>query len=522
MRRPPAPREKDFTSTLRGPEVATRVGTWLGICFTVAFLTGVWSHLYQDQPSWLTIPTRPVWVYRVTQGLHYLSGTAAVPLLLVKLYAVYPKLFAQVPWRRMRELSVHLLERGSIALLVAAGIFQLVTGVANSAQFYPWSFSFRSAHYAVAWVAFGALVLHVAVRLAVIRSAYSRPISDGEQPGRALTRRGLVRTAVGASAVAVVSVAGGTVPWLRTVSIFETHDGSGPQDLPINKSARRAGVVRPALDPAYRLEVVHGGLTRRLALADLRRMPQHTERLPIACVEGWSASGLWTGVRLRDLLALVGAPPGSTVHVESLQPQGAFRASEVRANLAADPLTLVTEPQRLRAQHRPWISLPACGAQPAGRAADQVGRPDRGGLMPRPGLSATRLALGATGIVLILVGLVHLLGSGFTSLVSIVVFLAGGVPPPPPPPRPPPPGGARLTPKKTPQPQPHGARPRRRRRPHGARGSGLLPSGRRARGRGGGGRRERARVDARAAVRPRRARPDAARHRRPRGVPTPA
>ena len=35
-----------------------------------------------------------MWVYRVTQGLHILSGTAAIPLLLVKLYAVYPKLFA--------------------------------------------------------------------------------------------------------------------------------------------------------------------------------------------------------------------------------------------------------------------------------------------------------------------------------------------------------------------------------------------------------------------------------------------
>lgn len=339
--RPRPPRKRDFTSTLRTPEVAARVGTWLGVCFTVAFLTGVWSHLYQNQPDWLSIPTRPVWLYRVTQGVHYLSGTAAVPLLLVKLYAVYPKLFAPVPWRRMRELAVHLLERGSIALLVAASIFQLVTGVANSAQYYPWSFSFRSTHYAVAWVAFGALVLHVAVKLPVIRSAYARPITDGERPGTGLTRRGLVRTALGASAVAVVSVAGGTVPWLRTVSVFETHDGSGPQDLPINRSARRAGVTSAALGPSYALEVVHAGTTRRLTLAELEQLTQHTERLPIACVEGWSAVGEWTGVRLRDLLDLVDAPAGSTVRVDSLQSHGPFRYSEVRGNLADDPKTLV-------------------------------------------------------------------------------------------------------------------------------------------------------------------------------------
>ena len=42
MRRPPVPHERDFTSSLRSAEVAARVGLWLGICFTVAFLTGVW------------------------------------------------------------------------------------------------------------------------------------------------------------------------------------------------------------------------------------------------------------------------------------------------------------------------------------------------------------------------------------------------------------------------------------------------------------------------------------------------
>jgi len=339
--RPPIPRERDFTSSLRSPEVAARVGLWLGICFTVAFLTGVWSHLYQDQPSWLTIPTRPVWLYRVTQGLHYLSGTAAVPLLLVKLYAVYPKLFAEVPWRRMRDLSLHLLERGSILLLVSTAIFQLATGVANSAQFYPWSFSFRATHYAIAWVAFGSLLLHVAVKLPVIRSALTRPVGDGEQPGQGLTRRGLVRTAVGASGVAVLAVAGGTVPWLRSVSIFETHDGSGPQDIPINKSARRAGVTSSATDPAFALEVVHGDVAQRLSLADLDALPQHTEQLPIACVEGWSRSGSWSGVRLRDLLDLVAAPAGADVRVSSLQEHGPFRWSDVRGNLADDARTLV-------------------------------------------------------------------------------------------------------------------------------------------------------------------------------------
>ena len=36
--RPPVPREESFTSPLRGPEVAARVGPLLGVCFAVAFL----------------------------------------------------------------------------------------------------------------------------------------------------------------------------------------------------------------------------------------------------------------------------------------------------------------------------------------------------------------------------------------------------------------------------------------------------------------------------------------------------
>ncbi len=338
---PRPPRERDFTSPLRGPAVTARVGTWLGVCFAVAFLTGVWSHLYQDQPSWLPLPARPVWLYRVTQGVHYLAGTAAVPLLLVKLWSVFPKLFADVPWRDRRRLVLHLLERASIAVLVAAAIFQLASGIANSAQWYPWAFSFRATHYAVAWVAVGALLLHVAVKLPLVREAYRRPLSDGERPGAGLSRRGLVRTALGASAVAVLAVAGGTVPWLRRVSVFETHDGSGPQQLPVNKTARAAGVAAAATDPSYALVLVHGDRVARLSRADLAALPQHTARLPIACVEGWSASGEWTGVRVRDLLDLVGAPAGTTVTVTSLQPHGPFRRTELPGNYADDPLTLV-------------------------------------------------------------------------------------------------------------------------------------------------------------------------------------
>ncbi len=58
----------------------------------------------------------------------------------------------------------------------------------------------------------------------------------------------------------------------------------------------------------YRL-VVDGALDRPQAftLAQLERMPQQTQITRHDCVEGWSAIGKWTGIRLSDLLETVRA-----------------------------------------------------------------------------------------------------------------------------------------------------------------------------------------------------------------------
>ncbi len=178
--RPPLapPRPESFTSPLHSPRVAARVGLWLGIAFGVCFLTGLISHYAQEPDHPVPFPPSPAWGYRVTQGLHVISGTAAVPLLLVKLWTVYPRLFQRLPSPLrptsgvgLRRLALTAAERGSIGVLVAAAVFQLTTGLMNASQWYPWEFSFRSTHYAVAWLAIGALVLHVAVKLPVIREA---------------------------------------------------------------------------------------------------------------------------------------------------------------------------------------------------------------------------------------------------------------------------------------------------------------------------------------------------------------
>jgi Oxidoreductase molybdopterin binding domain len=342
--RVPAP--EDFRSRLRSAAVAARVGVWLGVCFGLCFVTGVVSHYAQDPGQPIPFPTSPSWGYRVTQGLHVITGTAAVPLLLVKLWSVFPRLFIRPPKER-RALVIEGLERASIGVLVAAAIFQLASGLSNSAQWYPWSFSFRSTHYAMAWVAIGALVVHIAVKLPIIRGTLTSDVDDTtydrETATResALSRRGLLRTTWVAVGVAVLATAGSTVPFLRNVSVFGVRSGDGPGGIPINKSAKAAGVTATAVSPAYVLTVVNGDRALELGRDDLLALTQREETLPIACVEGWSASGTWSGVRMRDLLDLVEAPVGSDLLVSSLQESGAFRRSTLQGGFADDDRTLL-------------------------------------------------------------------------------------------------------------------------------------------------------------------------------------
>jgi len=369
--RPPAP--EDFRSRLRSAAVTSRVGLWLAVAFGVCFVTGLVSHYAQLPQQPVRFPASPAWGYRVTQGLHVISGTAAVPLLLVKLWSVYPRLFLR-PSRRVRAVLVELAERASIGVLVASAVFLLASGLANMTAWYPWDFSFRSTHYALAWVAIGALVLHVAVKLPRIRQALGSDIDDDRldrpsatEPG-VLSRRGLLRTTWLAAGVAMVATAGNSVGWLRDVSVLAVRSSDGPQGLPVTKSARAAGVLETATSPAYRLSVEHAGRNRALTLAELQALPQTTETLPIACVEGWSENAEWTGVRLRTLLDLVGAPTGATVSFESLQESGPFRTSALPASFADDDRTLVAlqvngeglaldhgYPARLIAPNRPGV-----------------------------------------------------------------------------------------------------------------------------------------------------------------------
>ena len=325
--------------SLRSTAVTARVGMALGLAVAICFVTGLISHFIQHPQPWFFWPTHPVWLYRLTQGLHVISGIAAIPLLVVKLWSVWPKLFE----RPFIGGLTRQLERISILVLVASMTFQLSTGLLNIAQWYAFKFFFTTSHYAMAYVAAGAVIVHIGVKLPVIRRALGEPLEPflAEQVRRGPSRRAVLWGTGLAVGLATVVTAGQTVPWLRRLSVLAPRSGQGPQGVPINRSALAAGVVGSAQAPDYRLTVTNGSRSRTFSLPDLATMPQATRSLPIACVEGWSANAEWTGIVLADLVAAVGGSPDADVRMISLEPPGPYSRTVLPARHARDPNTLI-------------------------------------------------------------------------------------------------------------------------------------------------------------------------------------
>jgi DMSO/TMAO reductase YedYZ molybdopterin-dependent catalytic subunit len=335
-----------FTSRLHDERNAAILGVALGVTFTVCFVTGVLSHLIQDPPSWFQWPSRPAGLYRVTQGVHVATGLASIPLLLAKLWVVLPKLFAWPPFTS----AAHLVERLAIFPLVAGGVFELFTGLADTHLWYPWPFNFRSAHYWVAWITIGALVVHIGAKWAATRATLFVDDASGDVAAAAPTattssfdRRTFLATVFAAAGAVTVFTVGQTVSPLRKLALLAPRrPDTGPQGFPVNRTAATAGVRESARNANYRL-TVDGKVRRKLVFTrdELLAMPQHEATLPISCVEGWSTTQRWRGVRVRDLLDRAGAGSAAEVRVHSLQRRRAYRVSDLNRWHAHDPDTLL-------------------------------------------------------------------------------------------------------------------------------------------------------------------------------------
>lgn len=379
------PRPEEFTSPVHDTVVVARIGRWLGIAIGICFLTGLLSHNAQSLAG-VGLRPWPSWGYRFTQGLHVASGIASIPLLLAKVFAAYPRLFTRpVLPRPNREGLPVILERGSIAVLVGAVFFEISTGVANINQWYVFGFGFVPVHYALAWVMVGALLVHIAVKLPIIRRSLSGSMNSVvpaagdrltavESGGR--DRRGFLVGALGATGlVTMLTIGQSFTPLSKLAVLAPRRPGEAAlQGVPINKTAAGAGLA-DRLTPGWAAEqwrltlVAPGGGERSVALAELNGLEQVSVRLPISCVEGWSINADWRGVRVRDLVGLmVDADDDHEVRVRSLEQGSPWSITTLPAAFAAHPDTILATmingeilapdhgyPARIIAPNRPGV-----------------------------------------------------------------------------------------------------------------------------------------------------------------------
>ncbi len=373
---------RHWRSPLRGPWLTSILGAALAIGLPVVIVTGLLSYvayaprLGQALPAdvgWLKLPTfdwpsRPAWLYGLTQGVHVGLGLVLIPVVIAKLWSVIPRLFTWPPSRSIAQL----LERVSLVMLVGGILFEIATGLLfiqyNFLFWFPW----HTAHYFGAWVFIVGFLMHITLKIPkMVRGIRSMPmrevlrisradtrpepsgpdglVADDPAPATMSRRGALALVGSGALGVAGLTV-GQTVGGLARETVLFLPRGrtrvGGPNDFPVNKTAAAAGIDSAAIGAAWHLRLTGGSTPVVLDRAALAAMPQHTVRLPISCVQGWSTVQSWSGVRLADLAAAAGVRAPRLARVQSLQKTvddkiGDFSHASLQANQVLHPDALL-------------------------------------------------------------------------------------------------------------------------------------------------------------------------------------
>ena len=378
QRSPPGiPPRHAWRSPLRGPWLTSVFGFLLLISLPLVILTGLLDYiaygpkLHQAIPAHVGVlhlpyfnwPTRPAWLFQLTEGLHVGLGLVLIPVVLAKLWSVMPKLFTWPPARSV----AHVLERLSLILIVGGIVFEMVTGLLNIQYDYIFGFSFYTAHYFGAWVFIVGFVVHVSLKFpTMVRSLRSRSLrtelrtslaetrpepldEDGlvasSPSAPTISRRGALAVVGGGSLLVAVLTVGQSIGGVaRNAALLIPRGrsyGSGPNDFQINRTAVAAKIDPAETAESWRLSLGGGPENVTLTRPMLLAMDQHTADLPIACVEGWSTTQQWTGVRLADLARLAGVAVPASAHVQSLDTSGGFGQARLQSNQVLDPDALL-------------------------------------------------------------------------------------------------------------------------------------------------------------------------------------
>lgn len=370
-------RAQRWRSPLRGPWLTSVFGSVLLVTLPIVIITGLLSYIAygprfgQAIPAdvgWLKLPTfdwptNPSWLYRLTQGLHVGLGLVLIPVVLAKLWSVIPRLFAWPPARS----AAQLLERVSLLMLVGGILFEIVTGVLNIQYDYIFGFSFYTAHYFGAWVFIAGFVVHITIKIPamwsglrsiaprdVLRTGRDDTVAEPWEPDglvaadprpATMSRRGALALVGGGALFMAVITAGQTLGgYARPAALLLPRGrtrGDGPNDFEVNRTARVAGISAADAGERWRLTLSGGVAPVVLDRAALLAMPQHTAVLPIACVEGWSTTQTWTGVRLAELARRAGVPAPESAYVASLERNGAFGRATLQKSQVLHPDALL-------------------------------------------------------------------------------------------------------------------------------------------------------------------------------------
>jgi DMSO/TMAO reductase YedYZ molybdopterin-dependent catalytic subunit len=379
-RPPPGPFRATFwRSPLRGPWLTTILGLVLLIGIPIVAVTGFLSNAaYYPRLGanavgrplgpldfyLFAFPTHPSWLYGLTQGLHVTIGLALFPILLAKLWSVIPKLFEWPPLRS----PAHVLERLSLALLVGGALFEFATGILNIEYAYLFKFYFTDAHYYGAWVFTGAFLFHAGLKFSTMRRSLAArhglaplreklaetapepplPVASELIPASpapaTMSRRALIGTVGAGSLFLLVQGAGQAIGGpLRALAFLAPRGrtGRGPEGFPVNRTALAAAITPAMIGRTWRLRLMAGDHTITVSRGQLLAMTQRSYDLPIACVEGWTTTQHWTGVRIRDLAALVGVRGAFTAKTRSIASNGVFDHATLASEQTDDDRTLL-------------------------------------------------------------------------------------------------------------------------------------------------------------------------------------
>jgi DMSO/TMAO reductase YedYZ molybdopterin-dependent catalytic subunit len=331
---------------VRSTALTARLGRVLGIAISISLVTGILS-FYQYAPwTWLPPPATPAWGYRLTQGVHVATGTATVPLVMVKLWSVYPNAFRWPPFPSAKRV----LELISLVILVGSILLQLLTGFLRVLNWFPFPWDFVSVHYYLAYVVVGSVLLHVGLKLPDIRYGLQTEVAAGDvlteipwnenpeshsnagdlpapaTPG--ISRRGvLTAAAIGIGAVVVTSIGQALTPLERFGLLAARQPSRGPQGVPVSRTAAEAEVSAASIPADWTLQV-DGPRPYRLTLAEIEQQAVDEAQIPVAAVEGWSVDATWRGLSLLRVVEQAGGSANSQVRVTSFG-AGGFRRSQI-------------------------------------------------------------------------------------------------------------------------------------------------------------------------------------------------